>query len=51
LLSSLGLENSETVASFSAESAQRLGLETDGIPQEKLQQALIGHILSADFSA
>ena len=51
LLSSLGLENSEIVASFSAESAQKLGLETDGIPLEKLQQALIGHILSADFSA
>ena len=51
LLSSLGLENSKTVASFSTKAAKRLGLDIEGIPQDNLQQALIGHILSADFSA
>ncbi|MCS5533162.1 MAG: hypothetical protein NZ736_02760 [Candidatus Poseidoniaceae archaeon] len=51
LLSILGLENSKIVAYFSVEAANKLGLDTEGIPQENLQQALIGHILSADFSA
>ena len=51
LLTLLGLESSSKKPTFSSQSAKLLGLDTEGIAQERLQQALIGHILGADFSA
>jgi len=51
LLNSLGLESSSKEPIFSSNSAQLLGLNIDGIVQDRLEQALIGHILAADFSA
>jgi hypothetical protein len=51
LISNLGLKYTDDVPTFSAEAAQKLGLVIEGIPQENLQQGLLGHILSADFSA
>jgi len=51
LLTLLGLESSQKDPIFSSQSAKLLGLDTEGIAQERLQQALIGHILGADFSA
>ena len=51
LLSNLGLNYADDIPIFSAEAAQKLGLVIEGISQENLQQGLVGHILSADFSA
>jgi hypothetical protein len=39
------------VPTFSPAGAKKLGLMTEGIPLDNLQQGLVGHILSADFSA
>ena len=51
LLTSLGLESSSKEPMFSSDSAKMLGLNIDGIALDRLEQALIGHILAADFSA
>ncbi|MDE0557145.1 MAG: hypothetical protein OSB30_01565 [Candidatus Poseidoniaceae archaeon] len=51
LLSNLGLQYADEIPTFSPEAAKKLGLVTEGIAQENLQQGLVGHILSADFSA
>lgn len=51
LISHLGLEVSQEKPNFTAEGLNKLGLETTGIEQQHLEQALIWHILSADLSA